>query len=363
MFDFDPNKDYYQVLWVNEDAWEEEIKKAFRKLAVKHHPDRWWDAEQFKKINEAYQILSDKQKRQQYDQVRKWWFWWFDIWWGGWWFWQADPFSDIFGDIFGDVFGGRWHAQSASSRPRRWQDLQANLNITFAEWYKWTEKEFTYQRYIQCSSCNWSWVSPDSQQNKCSACWWRWVNVQSQQTPFGVMQVQSTCATCRWAGYTNSKPCEQCQWSWLIQKQEKIKVNIPPWIKAWEYLKVPWMWNYWKNWWPAWDLFVKINFSDWHEFKRQWDNLVVNIEIPYYDAVLGGQTTVNHPEWQVKITIPKWLQNWENIVVQWKWFAKWGFGIWNKRWDMIVVPKIKLPKKITKEQEKLFKQLKEIEQK
>lgn len=363
MFDFDPNKNYYEILGVDENASEDEIKKAFRKLAVKHHPDRWWDQEEFKKINEAYQILSDNQKRQQYDQVRKWWMWGMWWWFGwGWMWWTTFDVEDIFGDVFWDIFWWGWFSRWrwASKRPRRGEDIVVSLEVDFKEAYKWVSKEFKYKRNVHCDVCDWTGVDKESQKTTCSTCGGRWAVIQTQKTPFWVMQSQTVCPDCRWEWSKDSKPCTNCGWRSLTSKEEKIKVDIPSWIRSWEHLKVPWMWNYWINQWPAWDLYVKVNIKWWSGFKREWDNLVVEVEVPYYDAVLWWEVEVDHPDWKTTVKIPKWTQPWERISVSWKWFGQWWFGIWNKKWDMIVVPKIKLPKKLTKEQQDLFKKLKEI---
>ncbi len=367
MQEFDPNKNYYEILGVSEDASEDEIKKAFRKLAVKHHPDKWWDQEKFKEINEAYQVLSDSKKRQQYDAFRKWWFGGFgDMWGFGWaWRWGSTVFDveDIFGDVFGDVFGWWWmwwRWGRASSQPRKWEDLKVSYNIDFEKAFKGDSIEINYTRRVHCESCDGKGVSAESQKTACTTCGGRGAVVQQQRTPLWVMQVQSVCPNCRWAGYQDSKPCESCGWKGLKEKQEKIKVDVPAGIKDKEHLKVPWMWNYWPNKWPAGDLYVKINIMGGEKFKRSGDNLITEVEIPYYDAVLGGETEVDHPEGKVKVKIPKGLQVGESIVISWKWFWKWWFWLWNKRGDLIVYPKIKLPKKLTKEQEDLFQKLKDI---
>ncbi len=358
MFDFDPNKNYYEILWVSEDASEDEIKKAFRKLAVKYHPDRWWDAEEFKKINEAHQVLSDNQKRQQYDAYRKGWYTWWFWWWGfGWW--TTFDVNDIFWDIFGDVFWWAWWAR-AWSRPRRWSDIQVSIKISFKEAYSWVSKEFKYKRMDSCNTCSWSWVAPDSKKETCKNCNGKWVVIQQQRTPFWVMQTQSTCNVCFWQWVTNSKPCWDCSGKWLVEKEEKIKVDIPSWIKSWEFLRVPWMWNYWKNWWPTWDLYVKVLYEEDPNFSRSWDDLIYNAQIPYYDAVLWWEVFVPHPDWELKVKVPKWTQVGERIVVSWKWFWKWWFWIWNKKGDLVVVPKIILPKKLSKEQQELFEKLKKL---
>ena len=151
--DFDPKKNYYEILWVAEDASEDEIKKAFRKAAVKYHPDKpGWDKEKFQEINWAYQVIWDKQKRQQYDVMRKWWFSWFggNWWFGGfswgwfWWNWATFDFGDLWDlwDIVWNIFWwwfggfGGW-----SSAQKKWWDLKKKITITFDEAYLWVTKK------------------------------------------------------------------------------------------------------------------------------------------------------------------------------------------------------------------------------
>lgn len=352
--DFDVKKDYYKILDVQEWASEEEIKKAFRKLAMKYHPDKWWDQEKFKEINEAYQVVWDPQKRRQYDAYRKWWFSWFDF--GGWWFswWGQFDVWDIF-DIFWDFFGWAttwWY----SKRRSRWEDLSINITISFEESYKWLNKEVSYTRMIHCTSCSWSWLDKDSQKVTCNVCKWKWVVTSVQRTAFGMMQVQTACTSCWWKWYSDSKPCQKCIWSWLERKEEKIKISIPSGVNNQDQIKIPWMWNYWKNWWDAWDLYLKIYISSGSKYKRNWNDIIYEAEISIYDAVLWTELQVDHPEWKIKVKVPKWLQMWEVIKISWKWFGK--SWILSKKWDFIVAPKISIPKKMSKEEEKLWNDLK-----
>lgn len=359
--DFDIKKDYYKVLWVEESASDDEIKKAFRKLAMKYHPDKWWDQEKFKEINEANQVVWDPQKRKQYDAYRKWGFWgwfgWFDF--GGfqsWGFgWNSFDVGDIF-DMFWDVFGG-WSAGGRWSRkwPSRWDDLVTNLTINFEESYKWISKEVSYTRHVSCDDCAWKWVDKDSQKNVCPHCKWRGVVTNVQRTPFWAMQIQTACSACKWEWYTDSKVCKSCNWVWLKTKSEKIKINIPWGINNWDHMKVPWMWNYWRYWGEAWDLYVKIVISWTSKFKRSWNDMIADVEISIFQAVLWWEVVIDHPDWKINVKIPKWLQVNESIKVSWKWFGKWWI-MWN-RGDLVVHPKISIPKKLSKEEEKLWKQL------
>ena len=173
--DFDPKKNYYDILWVSESASVDEIKKAFRKLAIKHHPDRWWSKEKFQEINEAYQVLSDEKKRGQYDAFRKWWFtgwfgWWqwgFDFWnfWGFGWFWNWESVDfdiwDLLGGIFWGWFGWGW------AKVRKWEDLKKIIEITFEESVFGCKKDVEIEVEDNCPECD---GEGGHGEEKCSNC-------------------------------------------------------------------------------------------------------------------------------------------------------------------------------------------------
>jgi DnaJ-class molecular chaperone len=169
------------------------------------------------------------------------------------------------------------------------------------------------------------------------------------------MQIQTTCTNCEWTWYTNSKVCSKCHGSCYNEKETETTVNIPAWMNTWEYIKVPGMWNEWKNWGWEWDLYIKINIIWWQNFQRKWNHLILEINIDIYQAVLWWQTMVDHPEGKMKISIPKWLQVWEMINIAWRWFGKkWLFS---SKWDFIIIPNIQIPKRLSKEDEKKWKEL------
>lgn len=363
MFDFDPKKDYYAVLWVTETATDDEIKKAFRKLAMKYHPDRGWDQEKFKEINEAYQIVWDQNKKQQYDSIRKWGGW-YDFGWGGWWFgggWFSGGNFDFwgFGDVF-DIFWDFmwWSSGRAKNKVKKWQDIQVNLHISFEESYKWTSKEFKYNRHVHCHECDGKWIDRESQQSKCTDCNWTWTVRKNTQTPFGVMQVQTGCTKCGGDGYLNSKVCKHCNGEWLTKKEEKINANIPAGIEDGSMIKYSGMWNAWAKWWPYGDMFIKIIVKSFDGFIRRWNDIYTELSVNVLDMVLWGEYLISHPDGKIKVKIPKWTQIWNVIKVSGKWFKKsWNFS---GHWDLIVVPKVSIPKKLSKEEEKLWSKLKEL---
>lgn len=364
MFDFDPKKNYYDVLWISEDSSEEDIKKAYKKLAMKYHPDRnkgdKWAEEKFKEINEANQVLSDKKKKQQYDAYRKWGYAWFDQMWGGfggfsWWGFNVEDIFDVFGDFFGWAGGrGAWR----SSRPQKGQDLVINLQISFEESFKGTKKTVSYKRNILCDDCKWSWVAKDSQRTTCSVCKWSGAVVSQQRTAFGMMQVQTVCSHCNGQWYTDSKPCPTCQGNGLQQKTEEISVNVPAGVESEQYIHFPWMGHYGQKGAPAGDLYVKFIIQQSSLYKRSGNNIVSAIEISIFDAVLWSEKEIDHPDGKIKIKIPKWLQVGEDIRIPWKGF--WSAGFLSNKWDLIIKTKIHVPKKLSKKEEELWKELASI---
>lgn len=310
MFDFDPKKNYYEILWVPETATDDEIKKAFRKLAMKYHPDKGGDQEKFKEINEANQVLWDKQKKQQYDAVRKWWFGGFGGWndfgwfWGFWWFqdWGTFQFwwwdvGDLFGDLLWGIFGGWWF----SNRPRKWADIEIQLNISFEQAYDGITKDISYKKIVDIDPKTRAWK----------------------------------------------------------EETDTINVQVPWGIQSWQYIKFSGKWNGGMNGWPAWDVYVKIYVKPSTQYVRQDDDIVVYADVAVVDLVLGTEVSVPHPTGKIAVKIPKWTQVSDTIKVSGKGFAKMSrsgiFG--SKQGDLLVKLHVSVPKRLTKEQEKLWKEL------
>jgi len=360
--DFDPKKDYYKILWVSEDADEKEIKKAFRKLAMKYHPDRkWWNEEKFKEINEAHEVLSDANKRQMYDTYRKWGFTWW-MWWFGWWTtfggWTFDV-GDLFWDMFWDFFWWGRTSSRNSDQPRRWDDILVNLRVNFKDIYSWAVKKIKYSRYVLCDKCNWNWLDKDSKPTTCPTCHGSWVVVQNQRTPFGVIQSQTTCPSCHGKWKIWEKACSVCNGQWVVLKEEIIEIKIPQWIDSWTKIRMPWMWHYWYKWWTPWDLYVHIIINENCLRKKRWADIIISKDIKLIDAILWWTMEIELPDKKIKVKIPKWLQINENIIISWQWFKK-GSWLLSGRWDIIVKPNIKIPKTLSKEEKKLYEEIKKI---
>jgi len=345
--DFDPQKNYYDILGVSEDANDDEIKKAFRKAAVKHHPDRGWDVEKFQAMNEAHQILSDQQKRQQYDMFRKGWMWgfgWGWMWWFGWGFGGWVDLWDLVWDLFGWGFGW-WGRQS---KVRKGNDIQIDVTITFEESFHGIDKNLEYSRKIR----------PDNvTSEKCQTCWWAGKVAQQAQTPFGVMQVQSACPTCSGLGEIYKKDGVTIANGWLEKNKEVIGVKIPAGIKDWVFIKFEWKGDEWIGGGPVWNLYIKISIKHSNKYERKGADIYIKSEVSMFDLVLGWEIKVDHPDGKKTIKIPKGTQIWDKIRVKKAWF--WDKWIFSTAWDLYITPQLSIPKRLSKEQEKLWNKLKE----
>ncbi|HMY81005.1 MAG TPA: DnaJ C-terminal domain-containing protein [Candidatus Absconditabacterales bacterium] len=311
MFDFDPKKDYYSVLGVAETATDDEIKKAFRKAAMKHHPDKGGNAEKFKEINEANMILSDKSKRNQYDSVRKGGFGGFGG--GGGFGGSGGGFGGFggfgnggfqvefgpgggFGDL-GDIieqFMGGMGGGGFSKRPRKGEDLRIQISISFADSYHGVERTIDYVKQIQ-----------DGQ--------------------------------------------------YLKSEKKSITVTIPKNIEDGQFIKYTGMGNGGINGGPDGDLYVKIQVTKDKLWHRSGDNIVVKINVDIFQLILGGTVLVDHPDGKVEVKIPKGTQPHDIVRVKGKGFGKGGF--FESKGDLLVHLVVQTPSSMTSTQEKQRKEL------
>lgn len=347
--EFDPQKDYYAVLGLTEEATQDDIKKAYRKLAMKYHPDRNKGdkaaEEKFKEINEAHTVLNDAQKRQQYDAYRKWGF-------GGW-FWDAfggggfGGGSVDFGDLLDGFFGG-WFGGGRRGGPQQGEDIAIQLLMSFEDAFHGFSKEITYKRFVEMQ---------DAEKKSCPTCDGRGAVMQQVRTPFGVMQTQAPCSSCGGAGVEYFKDGKKLTNGWLESTEQKLTVNVPAGIQSGVSLRYPGMGHAGRLGWPSGDLYIKIAIKASDKRKRDGENLLVDAPISLYQAVLGGEVMVPHPDGELKVKIPKWLQVGEYIRVNGKGFGE--KGLLKSRGDLIVIPKIAIPKKLSAREEKLWKELAE----
>lgn len=350
--DFDVKKNYYDILGVKEDASAEEIKKAFKKAAVKHHPDKWGDKKKFQEMNEAYQVIGDEKKKSQYDAYRKGGYSWFDGqgWFGGfggWWsqwgfdFWDFD-IGDLMGGIFGWWFG--WWSRRKSAQGG--EDIQVAIDISFEESYIWVTKKIAYSRMKKVAGV---------EERRCETCNGHGSVVQHIQTPFGVMQSQWACPTCGGSGKIYMKNGRPLANGWLEKIKETLDVKIPAAIKPGAYIKFAGNGNE-SSGHQVGDLYIQINVVNSRLYERKGENLYTKANVSLFDMVLWWEISVDHPEGKLKIKVPKGTQVGDMIKISGKWFG--SSGIFSKRGDLYIIPQIDIPKKLSKEQEKLWNELK-----
>jgi molecular chaperone DnaJ len=353
------SKNYYEVLGVSKNATAEEIKKAYRKLAMKYHPDRNPDnkeaEEKFKEAASAYEILSDEKKRRQYDQF------------GHSQYQQmggmgghpggmnTDDIFESFGDIFGDLFGGRQSARKKSGpEPMRGHDLAKEINITLKEAYLGTKKELSYTRLIACKTCNGSGAKKGSKPSACTKCQGTG-QVQFRQ---GFFMYSQACGNCSGQGFIISSPCGSCNGKSRIQEYTKFTVNIPAGIYDGAELRIAGKGDAGVYGGSSGDLFLKIHVIPDKKFRRVGDDLQCLIMLTYPQLVLGAQIEIeNIDNTKINIKIPKGCPVGERIVTPGKGFATMRGSV---RGNLVVVTQCHIPKKLPAEAKKLLTQYSDI---
>ncbi len=316
------NKDYYSILGVDKNSSQEEIKKAFRKLAHKYHPDKkGGDEAKFKEINEAYQVLGDEKKKAQYDQFghsaykqasqnggtgsagfdfnnfggfRS----------GGVEF-DMDDLGDMFGG-FGDMFG---FGGGGRKRSARGSDLEAQISIGFEEAVFGAEKEIRVNRKVLCDRCKGNRAEPGSKIDTCSNCGGSGRVNRVQRTIFGNMQVQMVCEQCRGEGKSYTQKCSKCSGQGVIQEESTIKVNIPAGIDDGEVLRMSGQGEAGVDGQASGDLYLKVKVSPHPEFKREKSDVWSKREINFKQASLGDKIEVDTVHGKVKLKIPAGTQS------------------------------------------------------
>jgi molecular chaperone DnaJ len=292
-------RDYYDVLGQSKGASDDDLKKAYRKMAMKFHPDRNIDdpdaSEKFKEATEAYDVLSDSNKRQAYDQfghqgVEGQGF-------GGG---SNEGFSDIFGDIFGDVFGGGTRAQ----RSNRGSDLQYSMTISLEDAVKGTSEKIKIPTLQGCEDCNGSGSAPGSKKEVCSDCGGAG-QVRMQQ---GFFSVSQTCRRCAGSGSVISNPCKNCRGQGRVEKSKTLSVKIPSGVDTGDRIRLAGEGEAGINSGPFGDLYVEFNVLPHDVFERDGKHLYCQAPISFSQATLGGEIEVPTLDNKVKIKVPEGTQ-------------------------------------------------------
>ena len=287
-------RDYYEVLGVDKNADENAIKKAYRVLAKKYHPDaNPGDAEaekKFKEASEAYAVLSDPQKKAQYDQYGHAAFEQGGAGWGGaggFDFNSAD-FSDIFGDIFGDLFGGGRSRSRANNGPMRGANIRAAVHVTFEEAVFGCEKELEISLKDECKTCGGSGAKPGTSKDKCPKCDGKGQVVFTQQSLFGMVRNVQTCPDCQGSGQIIKDKCTDCRGTGYISSRKKIAVTVPAGIDNGQSVRIREKGEPGINGGPRGDLLVQVIVKDHAIFRRQDMNIFSTAPISFAQAALGG---------------------------------------------------------------------------
>ena len=352
-------RDYYEVLGVQKGASDEEIKKAFRKQAKKYHPDLNpgnKEAEaKFKEVNEAYEILSDKDKRSRYDRYG---FAGVDpnfgagstAYGGGNPFGQDIDIGDIFNSFFGGFGGGQRRNQNA---PRRGSDVEASLTLSFEEAAKGCKKEVTYQNVESCKDCNGTGAASGTQLKVCSECNGTGQVIAQKRTPFGVVQTSQTCEKCRGKGKVIEKPCPKCSGVGRIRSTRTVTVTVPPGIGQDQILNIGGHGNSGYNGGPAGDLHVYISVKKHELFERKGDDVWCDIPLTFSQAALGHEVIVPTLDGKASYQVHPGTQPGDIFKLR-------GKGIQHLntkgRGDQYVRVIVEVPRNLTAEQKKILKQ-------
>lgn len=349
-------RDYYDVLGVSKDADQSEIKKAYRKKAMKYHPDKNSGDEaseqKFKEINEAYEILSDKEKRKMYDQyghagVNQ----------------NAGPgggfsggfsggfggFEDIFGDIFGDGFGG----SRSSNRPRKGSNVKTQITIDFEEAVFGAKKEVEFYRVEECPTCHGDGAEPGTDKHTCDKCNGSGEVRYTQRSLFGQSVSVRACDKCNGTGEIFDTPCHTCKGHGVVKKRRTIDIDIPAGIYNGASIAIRGEGNLGKNGGPKGDLIIYISVRSHKIFKRDGDDIFCEIPITFTQAALGSEIIVPTIDGKISFKIPAGTQSGKQFRLKNK-----GVKVLNGhgRGDQYVKVKVEVPKNLNDKQKDLLKQ-------
>jgi len=360
-------KDYYDILGVSRSASQEEIKKAFYKLAHKHHPDKGGNPEKFKEINEAYQVLSNKEKRAQYDKFGRV----FEGAGAGYqgfpgFEWQDGDFQSPFGFDIGDIFSDFFKGATASTRSRKrayqnkGRDIEVNLEIDLEEAAFGARKDISFKTYLVCSHCNGKGYEPNSKLKECSNCKGEGVIRELRKTFLGEFTQIIECPKCKGRGKIPEKPCKVCGGDGRYYSNKEIKVDIPIGIRDGETIRIRKEGETGILGGTSGDLYLRIIIKPHPIFERKGDDLHTTIYITFTEAVLGSKKEVNilnssgDKEKKIFLKIPSGTESGEIFRVRGKGIKHFdapGQG------DLYVKVKIKTPKKVSAQAKELLEKL------
>lgn len=349
-------RDYYEVLGVSKSATDDEIKRAYRKLAGKHHPDRNPGDEAsvaaFKEAAEAFDVLGNPDKRSRYDRfghagVEG------GLGGGG--FQDVGDIFEAFGDMFGDIFGGGRRG-GGGPRPRKGDSLQTSLTIELLDAAVGCTRELEIQKHVSCVTCNGTGAKPGTQPVKCDYCDGRGQVIQSQ----GFFRVQTTCPSCRGRGTVIREKCPDCRGNRVVPRSSKLEVKVPAGIDNGMQLCVRGEGEAGDNGGPPGDLYVDIRVKSHSLFKRDGRNLMCDVPITFAQAALGTEMDIPILTGKHHIAVPAGTQPGEVFRLKSQGMPDPHGG---PRGDLMVQFHVEVPKKLNKKQEELLRQLAELDDK
>lgn len=345
-------KDYYKTLGIKKDATQDEIKKAFRALAHKHHPDKGGDAEKFKEASEAYQVLSDEKKRSEYDTYG-----------------SAGPGQGGFdpsgfgggsgggqgfegvdlNDIFGDFFGGGGRQQA-----HRGRDISVDLEISFAEAVFGVEHKVRITKTSACDTCKGNGAKPGTKMKECSKCKGKGRTQESVRTILGTFAQERECSACGGLGKVPDEKCTTCKGHGVMRKEEQITIRIPAGIQNGETVRLTGAGEAIQNG-KAGDLYVRIHVGAHKVFKREGYSLIMPLTVKLTDAILGAEYKIETLDGEIKVKVPKGISSGEILRVKEK-----GVPLDSKRrGDLLIKVSVNTPAKLSKKAEKLIEELRQ----
>lgn len=362
-------KDYYELLGVSKNASQEDIKKAFRKLAHQYHPDKASGNEQkFKEINEAYQVLSDEKKRSQYDRFGHA----FSGAGGGGFSGAGGPFSGFgfgqegvefdfgdIGDLFGSMFGGGFGGGQTKTRKQKGDDIEAAINITLKQSFFGETMVVSIKTDIACEACSGGGVETGSGFKKCSTCAGQGSVREQRSSLFGVFSQVRQCEVCFGTGKIPEKPCKKCHAAGRIPSTRQVSLVIPSGIRDGQIVKVSGAGQAGFRGEPAGDLYVRIRVQKDKQFEIDGDNVIVHKEIAFSSILKGATFTISGIDGsEIPFSIPHHVDVREPIIVRGEGLYHQGIlGQSRKRGDLIIIVHVKTPKKMNAKIKELADQL------
>ncbi len=365
-------KDYYKILGVEKSASKDDIKKAFYKLAHKYHPDKkGGDESKFKEVNEAYQVLSDDQKRQNYDQFGPGFenmrqgqaggqygpggFGGFDF--SGF---QNAGFGNggvefDFGnlnDIFGEFFGGGMGRQRGGSK--RGRDISTEMEITFSDSVFGTTRKFLMTKTSVCKTCQGTGGKPGTKMETCKHCNGQGKIHETRRSFLGAFSTTKVCEDCGGSGKVPAEKCSDCKGSGVVRNETEISLNIPAGIRDGEMMRLSGMGEAVSKGTPG-DLYVKINVAPHPIFRREGNNLVMNLDLKLSDALLGTEREIDALDGKISVKVPEGVSINEILRIKGKGVPMGG----KKRGDLLIKLNINMPNKLSRKEKELVEKLKE----